>query len=80
MYDNLEDAIIHKRFSPVPRPYPNTRLHEHYLVEPWEKNTLEMEVYEESSARFSKTFYQTARMKKYDRKYTTQRGFTSRHE
>lgn len=41
MYDNLEEAITHKRFVPTPRPYPSAKLQEVYNVEPWEKNTIE---------------------------------------
>ena len=42
MYENLEEAIIRKRFVPSPHPFPASRMHDHYAVEPWEKNTLEI--------------------------------------
>ena len=43
MYDNLEEALRHKRFNPTPRSYPKVKLQEQYAVEPWEKVSIEVE-------------------------------------
>lgn len=77
MYDNLEDALTYRRFIPTPRPYPSSRLHEHYAVEPWEKNTMEMEIEikEEIPRKQIKTFYQVGKSRIGERHYTTHRGF-----
>lgn len=42
MYDNFEEAINHRRFTPKHQAYPIVKLNDPYAVEPWEKNTLEI--------------------------------------
>ena len=76
MYENLEDVITHKRFVPTPRPFPSVKLIDHYEVQPWQKNTLEVEIRDGSASRQVKTFYHTPAIKRHHKNYATQRGFS----
>lgn len=78
MYENLEEAITHKRFVPTARPFPSVRLQDQYAVEPWGKNTIELEARDED--RQLKTFYHAPLARKHDRHYATQRGFSFKKE
>ena len=80
MYENLEDAIIRKRFVPTPHHLPGSRMQDHYAVEPWEKNTMEIEIRADDMSRQNKTFYHTPIIKKHHKQYTTHRGFGFKHE